>query len=113
MSTIIKTGYERDTQGSWIAKDPEAQLIYSMDWSEWLPTGDTLSAVTYSLQVRANDPEPLVNEDDGLAESNTWTYIELSGGQVGKVYTVTAEVTTTSGLVDRRSFRVKVENRTA
>lgn len=111
--TIAKTGYERDTQGSWISKDPSAQLIYSMDWSEWLPTGDALASVSYSLQVRANDPAPLVKESSGLAESNTWTYVELSGGQVGKVYTVTASIVTDSGLEDRRNFRIKVENRSA
>lgn len=111
--TIEKTGYERDTQGSWISKDPQAQLIYSMDWSDWLPTGAVLNTVSYSLQVRANDPEPLVKVTQGLAQSNTWTYVELSGGQVGKVYTVTAEITTDTGAEDRRSFRVKVENRSA
>lgn len=113
MTTIQKTGYEKDNQGSWIAKDPQAQLIYSMDWSDWLPQGDILASVTYSLQVRANDPQPLVKESQGLAESNTWTYVELSGGQIGKVYTVTAEITTDSGLTDRRNFRIKVENRSA
>ena len=111
--TIVRTGYERDTQGSWISKDPSARLIYSMDWSDWLPTGAVLSTVSYSLQVRANDPAPLVKQAQGLAESNTWTYVDLSGGQVGKVYTVTASVTTDTGATDRRNFRIKVENRSA
>jgi len=35
------------------------------------------------------------------------------GGGVGKVYTVTAAITTADGLIDRRSFRIKVENRSA
>lgn len=110
--TIQRTGYQQDTQGLWIAKDPEAQLIYSMDWTEWLPTGDSLASASYSLQVRANDPAPLVNESDGI-QSGTISFVELSGGQVGKVYTVTATITTTDGLTDRRAFRVKVENRQA
>lgn len=110
--TITRTGYEKDTQGSWIAKDPSAQLVYSMDWSEWLPTADSVASVAYSLQVRANDPAPLVKESQGV-QSGTLTYVELSGGQVGKVYTVTAAITTTDGNTDRRSFRIKVENRSA
>ena len=110
--TVNLTGYLQDTQGSWIPKDPEAVLVYSMDWSEWLPTGDTVASVSYSLQVRANDPAPLVKESQGV-QSGTITYVELSGGQVGKVYTVTAEITTTDASIDRRSFRVKVENRSA
>jgi hypothetical protein len=110
--TVIKTGYQKDTQGSWIPKDPQAQLVYSMDWSQWLPEGDSIAEVAYTLQVRANDPEPLVNESAGI-QSGTLTYVELSGGQVGKIYTVTASITTADGATDRRNFRVKVENRSA
>lgn len=112
MSTITTSGFQKDTQGIWISKDPEAQLVYTLDWSEWLPTGDTISQVTWAIQARANDPQPLEEESAGVQEG-TLTYIELSGGQVGKVYTVTAEITTTDGSLDRRNFRVKVENRSA
>jgi uncharacterized protein YndB with AHSA1/START domain len=112
MSTITRSGYEQDAQGIFIAKDPEAELVYTFDWSEWLPTGDTISTVSYTLQVRANDPAPMTRISQGV-QSGTKTYVELGGGQVGKVYTVTAEVTTADGSIDRRSFRVKVENRSA
>lgn len=111
MSTIEKTGFMKDVQGIYILKDPDAQLTYTFDWVEWLPTGDTISTVTYTLQVRANDPAPLVRESQGV--TGTKTFVELSGGQVGKVYTITAEVTTADGSIDRRNFRVKVENRSA
>jgi hypothetical protein len=110
MSTLEITGYQKDQQGIWIPKDPEAQLVYTFDWSEWLPTGDTIASVSYSLQVRANDPTPLVRESQGVS-AGTKTYVEISGGGAGKIYTVTAEVTTSDGSVDRRSFRIKVENR--
>jgi len=110
--TQVKTGYEQDTQGVWIKKDPEASLMYSMNWAEWLPQGDTVASVSYSLQVRANDPQPLIKGEEGV-QSDVITFVELSGGQAGKIYTVTAQVTTVDGLVDRRSFRVKVENRSA
>lgn len=111
MSTIEKTGYQRDTQGLFILKDPEAQLVYTFDWVEWLPTGTAISAVNYTLQVRANDPAPLVKVTQGI--QGTKTYVELSGGQVSKVYTVTAEITLDDDSVDRRNFRVRVENRSA
>ena len=110
---ISQTGYLQDVQGSWIAKDPQAQLIYSMDWTEWLADGDTLASVTYALQVRANDPYPLVKESEGFEVGANITYVELSGGNVGKVYTITASITTALGSTDRRSFKIKVENRTA
>lgn len=112
MSTIIKTGYEKDTLGSWISKDPQAELVYSMNWTDWLAQGQTIASVSYSLQVRANDPAPLVKVSQGVQGGNV-TYVELNGGQVGKVYTVTAAITTDDGALDRRSFRIKVENRSA
>lgn len=111
MTTLQKTGYEQDTLGAWIRKDPEAVLTYSMDWTDWLQNSEVLTSVTYTLQVRANDPAPLVIEDEGLAHTNTWSYVQLSGGQVGKTYTVTAEITTDAGNTDRRAFRIKAENR--
>lgn len=108
VSTI--TGFKRDNEGAYIDKDPEAQLVYSIDWTQWLQTGQTITAVTYSENSRVNDTAPLVIESEGIS-SGTLTYVELSGGAVGKVYTVTAEITTDDGAVDRRNFRVKVLNR--
>lgn len=109
---IKSSGFQQDNQGSWISKDPSAQLIYSLDWSQWLPEGDTLASVTHTLQVRANDPTPIIRGVDGVQSGNT-SFVEISGGGVGKIYTVTATVTTTDGLTDSRSFRLKVENRSA
>ena len=111
--TVTQTGYEKDNLGVWIKKDPQASLPYSMDWSEWLPVSDTLQTVTYSLQVRANDPSPLTKVAEGITGSNKITYVTLSGGQAGKIYTVTAHITTNNGLIDERYFRVKVEERSA
>jgi hypothetical protein len=111
MSTIETTGFLRDQQGIYIPKDPSAKLTYTFDWVEWLPVGASLSTVTYTLQSRANDPTPLVNHVSGI--SGTKTYVTVSGGGAGKVYSITAEVTLDNGNIDRRSFRVKVENRSA
>jgi hypothetical protein len=110
---ISQTGYQEDNLGSWISKDPSARLKYTMNWADWLPAGDALASASYALQVRANDPAPLVKNSQGYDAGAKITYVELSGGQVGKIYTVTATITTTAALTDRRSFRVKIENRSA
>jgi ABC-type nitrate/sulfonate/bicarbonate transport system ATPase subunit len=110
---INRTGFVQTNQGLEIDKDVEAQLAYTFDWSTWLEDGDTIASVTYTAAARRNDPTPLVVESSGLADSNTDTYVELSGGQVDKTYIVTARVTTSDGLIDRRSFRVKVVARSA
>ena len=107
----MATGFVQTIQGLTIEKDTEAQLIYTFDWVDWLPSGDSLSSVVYTITARANDPDPLVKVAEGI--SGTQTYIELSDGQEGKVYTVTCKITTTAGLIDRRNFRVKVLARSA
>lgn len=106
-----RSGFENTLQGLTIVKDTEAKLSYTFDWSEWLPQGDSLASVQYSIQARVNDPDPLTKVSEGIQGAKT--YIELSEGQVDKSYTVTAKVTTVDGLIDRRSFRVKVQNRSA
>jgi len=107
----MATGYVQTTQGLQIEKDTEARLTYTFDWVDWLPTGDTLSAVTYTVTARANDPDPLVRVSSGIQGSKT--YVQLRDGQEGKTYIVTAAITTTDGLIDRRYFRVKVLARSA
>lgn len=107
----MSTGFVQTIQGLTIVKDTEAVLFYTFDWVDWLPTGDGLATVSYSISARANDPDPLEIESQGI--TGTQTYVELSNGQEGKVYTVTCAITTTEGLIDRRNFRVKVQARSA
>lgn len=107
----MTTGFVQTTQGLQIEKDTEAQLTYTFDWVDWLPTGDSLSTINYTITARANDPDPLVRVSQGI--QGTKTYVELSNGQEGKTYIVTAAIETTDGLIDRRYFRVKVLDRSA
>lgn len=110
MST--QTGYKQDTDGVWIEKDPEARLTYSMEWNQWLPTGTALSAVDYTHNSRANDPDPIIIHSEGITNT-TQTYAVISGGSVGKVYQITAAITLDNGQTDRRAFKIKVLNRLA
>ena len=107
----MATGYQQTSQGLQIEKDTEARLFYTFDWVDWLPGGSSLSTVSYSIAARANDPDPLEIESEGI--TGTRTYVELSNGQEGKSYVVTALITTNDGLIDRRFFRVKVLARSA
>jgi hypothetical protein len=107
----ITQGFVQTIAGLQISKDPEAQLTYTLDWVDWLPEGDQLATSTWTIQARANDPDPLLKVSDGI--QGTKTYIELDEGQVGKTYTVYCKITTNDGLEDRRFFRVKVEARSA
>jgi hypothetical protein len=106
----MTTGFEQINQTLWITKDPQAQLFYTLDWSEWLVGNDTIASAVWTIAARVNDPDPLVKVSSGIS-GGTKTYIELKEGQLGKSYVVTTKVTTADGLVDARNFRVKIENR--
>jgi hypothetical protein len=112
MASIYRTGFEQTANALWVAKDVEAQLKYTFDWSQWLEGNDTVASVAYTVAARRNDPTPVVIEDSGIV-NDVKTYVELSGGQLDKVYIVTCKVTTTAGVVDRRSFKLQVAARSA
>ena len=103
-------GFQQIDQQLWISKDPEAQLFYTFDWSQWLQANDTIESVEYTITARVNDPTPLLKVSSGV-DAGLRTFVELSNGQLGKSYVVTAKIVTTDGLIDRRSFKLKVENR--
>jgi hypothetical protein len=107
----LRGGFVQTNDYLVIAKDVEAQLIYTFDWSQWLAQGDSIATAEYSVSARRNEPTPIIIESQGLNGANT--YVELSGGAEDKTYIVTCKVTTTNGLVDRRSFRVNVSARSA
>jgi hypothetical protein len=108
---INRGGFEVTNTGLQITKDTEAQLTYTFDWSSWLEGDDAIATAEYTVAARRNDPTPIVIENEGIDGDNT--YVELSGGQADKTYVVTCKVTTSDGLIDRRAFRVNVEDRQA
>jgi hypothetical protein len=110
MTTV--TGYKQDTEGAYIDKDRLARLFYTMDWREWLPPSTTITAVSYSHNSRVNDASPLVIHTQGV-QTGEYTFAEISGGTLNKLYTVTAQITLDNGQIDRRAFRIKIQNRIA
>lgn len=106
---INRTGFEATSYGLNIVKDPEATLTYTLDWGTWLEAADSISSIEVSAASRSNDPDPIVVEGSGIIGNKT--YARLSGGVAGKSYVVTTKCTTTEGLIDRRAYRVHIENR--
>lgn len=107
MATL--TGFQQDRVGHFIEKDPYAVLDYSLDWTNWMPSGDTISAITITAETIAGDSAPLAVDSstntDFIATAN------ISGGTVGNIYNVEYKITTTNGLKDSRNFRIKVVER--
>ena len=83
-------------------KDPDAVLDYKVDWSEWLPSGDTITASTWI----SSDPTVLVIDADTF--TTTTATVWLSGGEVRRKYTVTNRITTDGGRTDDRSITIRI-----
>ena len=107
MATL--TGFLKDNEGVYINKDEDAVLTYSLDWTDWLPTGSTISANSFTVETITGDTDALTK----VSQSNTTTVttVKLSGGTAGKIYKVYNTVTITGSLIERRYFRVKVQAR--
>ena len=107
MATL--TGFLKDNEGVYINKDEDAVLTYSLDWTDWLPTGSTISANSFTVETITGDTDALTK----VSQSNTTTVttVKLSGGTAGKIYKVYNTITITDSLIERRYFRVKVQAR--
>ena len=49
------TGFYKDNEGTVIDKDTEAALDYLISWSQWLPSGDTISTSSWSIESISGD----------------------------------------------------------
>lgn len=107
MATL--TGFLRDNTGVYIEKDTEAILTYTLDYSEWLPTGTTIQSNSFTVETLAGDTDPLIKV--AQSNTNTATTIKVSGGNSGKIYKIYNTITTSGQLTERRYFRIKVITR--
>jgi hypothetical protein len=108
MATL--TGYLQDNEGTFIEKDTAAVLDYTMDWGQWLPTGEVITASTWTVETITGDTSPLALTTTSF--TSTRAIIKLQNGTAGKIYKIYNTITTTTGLRDRRYFRIKVKTRT-
>lgn len=109
MATL--TGYKQDRVGQFIEKDPFAVLDFSLDFTNWMPVGDTLSTITVTAETIANDSSPLVI--DSTNNTNYLATANISGGTAGKIYNVEYKIVTTNSIKDSRNIRIKVLERQA
>jgi|TARA_A100001391_G_C4849946_1_gene219432 hypothetical protein len=103
MATL--TGFKTDRVGAYIEKDPFAVLDYSLDFTDWMPAGDTINTIS-------------VSADSGITVDSTskTDYVAtatLSGGTAGTIYNIEYRITTTNALQDSRNIRIKVLERQA
>lgn len=97
MSYYTKAG------NSWIDKDPNAVLDYSLDLAEWLADiSDTLSLLTM-------ESDGVTVNSSAIDGSNVVAWV--SGGTVGEPASVTFRFTTTGGRTDDRTIYINIKER--
>jgi hypothetical protein len=106
------TGFRTDRLGSYIEKDPDARLDYTIDWSDWV-SNDTLQTAVWRTSTITGDPAPLTLVSNVTNTGQGVSTVLITGGSAGNTYTVTCKVTTTNALIDERYFRIIAKNRTA
>ena len=84
-------------------KDPDAVLDYTIDWSDWLASGETISTSTWTI--------PTGLTEDSETETTTTATVWLSGGTEGTSYTITNEIVTSQSRTANRSLYIRVEER--
>ena len=77
-------------------KDPDSDIDYGCDWTDWLEAGETITGSAWVV------PAGLVAGTE--ANDTTTTSIFLTGGTVGTTYTLTNRITTSDSRIEDRSM---------
>lgn len=109
MATL--TGFKQDRVGVYIEKDPYAVLDYTLDWENWMPSGEVINAITVTAETISGDASPLVV--DSSTNTNYLVTAYVSGGTAGNIYNLEYRITTDQNKKDSRNIRIKVVERQA
>jgi hypothetical protein len=94
----------------WPDLDPNEIQAYSVDWSRFLNTGDTISSVTWLINGTVTGSYGITDNLSLVQPTNTTTVatVRITGGNVGTKYKISCRVTTTDGLVYERAINLTI-----
>jgi hypothetical protein len=93
---------------SFLLKDPDAVLDYSIDWgAEYLVDGELLAASEWSVDPDEAGGISVAGSDFGASTSTA----KAGGGIAGRLYRLANKITTATGRIDERSIVIRVETR--
>lgn len=109
------TGAKQDNKGLFFVKDPDANLVYGIDWTQYLAAGGgTISSKDVTIETITGDSAPLrfpTDESTDVTVSGKQINIRLSGGSVGNEYNVDCKIVASGGDTDSRRFRIIVKRK--
>jgi hypothetical protein len=77
--------------GATIIKDPQAELVYTWDWTSWLISPATVTTSTFTI---TGPDAALASDNESIPAGGLTTKHRLTGGTLGRSYTVTNRVIT-------------------
>ncbi|ALF00328.1 hypothetical protein SEA_ARCHIE_22 [Mycobacterium phage Archie] len=84
-------------------QDPDEVLDYTIDWSEWLAEGDTITEVT------ATPASGITVDSTSFTVSSTTIWV--SGGAAGQRYDISVHVVTNGGREGDRSITIEIKEK--
>ena len=93
---------------SFLLKDPDAVLDYTIDWgAEYLAPGELLATSEWSVEPAEAGGVNVAGSDFDA----TTTTVKAADGIAGRLYSIVNRITTAAGRIDDRSILLRVENR--
>lgn len=93
---------------SWDPKDPQEVLANGINWATRLAEGDTIQTSVWAI-TNVDDDGALVI--DTSEHSDTSTTVWLSGGTLGKRYSLTNTITTAQGWTRELTVKLKIKSK--
>lgn len=93
---------------SWPCKDPNANLRYWFDWTAFVE-GEESEIASYALMVD-NPPDDTLVLGSNARDGNV-VMVWISGGTVGKVYSVRCRITLLDGTIEDESRTLPIRER--
>ena len=88
-------------------KAPDERKRYSIDYTDWLDTGELLSGVTFG--VTPVDADPVVIDGIAIETGSRSVVFYASGGIDGKSYKAIATMTTSGGQIKEDTVQYTVK----
>lgn len=88
-------------------KDPQSRLDYHMDWATQYLGQQSLASSAWQIAPQEAGGLDIAESGHDAARS----FVIITGGVAGHIYTLTNRVTLNSGIADERTITIRVEAR--
>jgi hypothetical protein len=85
-------------------QDPDEKLTYSVEWSPWLATGDTIASASWAITPTG----PTVVD---LGESGTVVSASVDGPTRGAIYRLTCDMVSANGETGQQSIAIRCDHK--